>query len=202
MPIAQNKTQMIRTNYIFVDFENVQETELDRIAEKPVKVVLVLGQRNSRLPVKLVTLIHKFSEQVRLIEASLMGKNALDFVLACEVGVECGKDPQAYFHILSRDKGFDVLVNHLKAKGVHARRCNTFNEIPVVMNLAERVQRLASDFKMPKTTRARKRKGLEAQIQQVFGKALSPEELAATIRGLIAEKIITLSDQGEVAYRL
>ncbi len=28
-----------RVNYIFVDFENVPETELDRIAQKPVKVI-------------------------------------------------------------------------------------------------------------------------------------------------------------------
>ena len=38
---------MSRTNYIFIDCENVQETDLDRIAGKPVKVVLVL-ERTTR----------------------------------------------------------------------------------------------------------------------------------------------------------
>ena len=45
---------MTRTNYIFIDFENVQETDLDRIANKPVKVMLVLGELQKNLPVKLV----------------------------------------------------------------------------------------------------------------------------------------------------
>ncbi len=42
---------MSRTNYIFVDYENIQETELDRIADKPIKVTFVLGERNKKLPV-------------------------------------------------------------------------------------------------------------------------------------------------------
>ena len=43
-----------RVNYIFVDFENVHETDLDRIAQKPVKVTLVLGEQHKKLPVSLV----------------------------------------------------------------------------------------------------------------------------------------------------
>lgn len=84
---------MNRTNYIFIDFENVQETDLDRIANKPVKVTLVLGERHKSLPVKLVKLIQKYPAQVQLMETVLNGKNALDFVLACEIGVASEKDP-------------------------------------------------------------------------------------------------------------
>lgn len=107
---------MNRTNYIFIDFENVQETDLDRIANKPVKVTLVLGERQKSLPVKLVKLIQKYSTQVALAETVLNGKNALDFVLACEIGIASEKDPNGYFHILSRDIGFDALIKHLKGK--------------------------------------------------------------------------------------
>ena len=31
---------MTRTNHIFIDFENVQEIDLERIANKPVRVTL------------------------------------------------------------------------------------------------------------------------------------------------------------------
>jgi hypothetical protein len=82
-----------RTNYIFVDFENVCDTDLDRIAGKLVNVTLVLGQRHTTLPVKVVKLIQKYAEQVRLVETKLNGKNALDFVLACEIGIQSEKDP-------------------------------------------------------------------------------------------------------------
>ena len=193
---------MSRTNYIFVDFENVQETDLDRIANRLVKVRLVLGERHKSLPMKLVKLIQKFPEQVQLIETGLNGKNALDFVLACEIGVESVKDPTGYFHVLSRDKGFDALIRHLKNKGVLAARHAAFSEIPVLMNLAERVNLLASHFKANQASRPKKRKTLESQIQADFGKTLSPAEVEDTIRGLVAEKIITLSETGAVAYKI
>ena len=192
---------MSRINYIFVDFENVQETDLDRIANKPVKVRLVLGERHKSLPVKLVKLIQKFAEQVRLIETGLNGKNALDFVLAYEIGVESEQDPQGYFHVLSRDKGFDALIRHLKARDVLAARHATFSEIPVLMNPAERVQLLAAHFKAHLTNRPKKQTTLESQMQAIFGKTLSPGEVEETIRGLVTEKIITFSEKGEVAYK-
>jgi len=53
------KTLMPRTNYIFVDFENIQDLDLDRIANKPVRVILVLGERNRNLPVALVKMLLK-----------------------------------------------------------------------------------------------------------------------------------------------
>ena len=193
---------MNRTNYIYVDFENVQETDLDRIANKPVKVRLILGERHKSLPVKLVKLIQKFSEQVRLVETGLNGKNALDFVLAYEIGVETETDPNGYFHILSRDKGFDALIRHLKAKEILAARHTAFSEIPVLMNLSERVKLLTAHFKANQASRPKKRKTLESQMQAVFGKALSLGEVEDTIQGLVTEKIITLSEKGEVVYKI
>ena len=51
------RTNEPHTNYIFVDFENVQKTDLDRIANKPIEVTLILEERHKSLPVKLVKLI-------------------------------------------------------------------------------------------------------------------------------------------------
>lgn len=192
---------MSRTNYIFVDFENVRETDLDRIADKPVKVRLILGERHKSLPLNVVKLIQKYAEQVRLVETALNGKNALDFVLAYEIGVESEKDPTGYFHVLSRDKGFDALIRHLKGKDIFAARHTAFEEIPVLMNLPERSKLLAAHFKANQASRPKKRKALEALIQAAFGKALSTAEVEETIQGLIAEKIIALSEKGEISYK-
>ena len=64
------------------------------------------------------------------------------------------------------------------------------------MNLAERLNFLANYFKANHTSRPRKQKKLESQIQAMFGKALLPNEVEETIRGLIVEKTIALSDKG------
>jgi hypothetical protein len=190
---------MNRTNYIFIDFENVQETDLDRIANKPVKVTLVLGERHKSLPVKLVKLIQKYPTQVQLVETALNGKNALDFVLAYEVGIASEKDPNGYFHILSRDKGFDALIKHLKNKDIRAARHTGISEILVLMNAAERIKFLESFYRTTRN-RPKKRKTLESQIYAMFGKTLSLEEVAQSIEGLVAEKLSALTDKDQVTY--
>jgi hypothetical protein len=193
---------MNRTNYIFVDYENVQENELDRIANRPVKVWLVLGERHKSLPLKLVKLIQKFPEQIVLIETALNGKNALDFVLACELGAMAQKDATGYFHVLSRDKGFDALIKHLKAKGIHAARHVAFSEITVLMNFEERVNFLKKRFKTKQSGLPKKRKNLEAGIQSLFAKMLSSEEVSEMVNKLIADRVILISETGNVTYSI
>ncbi len=193
---------MNRTNYIFVDYENVQENELDRIANRPVKVWLVLGEQHKSLPLKLVKLIQKFPEQIVLIETALNGKNALDFVLACELGAMAQKDATGYFHVLSRDKGFDALIKHLKAKGIHAARHMAFSEITVLMNFEERVNFLKKRFKTKRSGLPKKQKNLEADIQSLFAKMLSSEEVSEMVNKLIADRVILISETGNVTYSI
>jgi len=193
---------MSRTNYIFVDFENVQETDLDRLMGKPIKVVLVLGERHKSLPVVLVKKLLKYASQVDLVETGRGGKNALDLILAHHIGTAKKADPQGYFHILSRDKGFDALIGHLRDSGTLAARHAAFSEIPVLMNNDERVEFITQHFKSKKAPRAGKRKALESQIQVLFGKALSPSELNDTINALIGRKVLEITPTDEVVYRI
>jgi hypothetical protein len=68
------------------------------------------------------------------------------------------------------------------------------------MNVGERVTLMALNFKPVNASRPKSRKTLAAQIQAQFGKALSPEELGATIEQLIADKVIKVSDKDEISY--
>jgi hypothetical protein len=191
---------MIRTNYIFVDFENVQETDFDRVANRPVKVMMVLGEQHKRLPVKLVQNILKHGGQIELIETGRTGKNALDLVLAQHIGLVRAADPNGYFHIVSKDKGFDALVGHLNDNGTLARRHTSFSEIPVLMNASERASLISRQLKSHRDTRPKKVRGLKSQIQVAFGKTLSEPEVEDTLQSLVREKIVTLSSTGVVAY--
>jgi len=196
------KNESVRTNHIFIDFENVQETELDRIAGKPVKVTFVLGERHKNLPVTLVKLLLKFAGQVALVETGRSGKNALDLVLAQCIGAAKQTDPHGYFHIISKDKDFDPLIAHLKANDTLAARHVAFAEIPVLMNKDERVRSILARLKSKKEKVAKKRSSSESQIQVWFGRALSASELEETINGLVAQKAIVIGAKGEVSYLL
>jgi len=190
-----------RTNYIFIDFENVHETDWARIIGKPVKVTLVLGEQHQSLPVHMVKQMLQCPGQVELIETRRTGKGAADIVLAQHIGERNKDDPHGYFHIISGDKGFDALIAHLKEHGILAARRASLSAIPVLMNTAERVEMLATFFRDHPVNRPKKRETLESQIQTVFGKTLSPEDVAATVQGLVAGKVIELSAAGEVVYR-
>jgi len=221
---------MTRTNYIFVDFENVQETDLDRIANKPVKVTLVLGKQHKQLPVALVKKLQKYHAQVTLVETGRDGKNALDLVLALHIGEVKKGDPDGSFHIVSKDKDFDALIGYLKDNGTPAARYAGFNEIPVLMNgteqvgspvngaaqvgpptnaakpvglptnAAERVRFVASRLKKQIKARPKKKKTLESYIQAAFGKTLLPAQVEEIIRGLLRGRFITISKEGVVGY--
>lgn len=191
---------MSRTNYIFVDFENVQEADFDRIANRPVKVTVVLGEQHKRLPADLVKKLLKHAGQIELIETGRAGKNALDLVLAQHIGVVRTGDPDGYFHIVSKDKGFDALIGYLKDNGTLARRHASFSEIPVLMNTAERVGLMSRQLKEYPDNRPGKTKTLKSQLQRVFGRSLSEAEADETLQGLVRKKTVMLSSNGEVTY--
>ena len=149
---------MNRTHYIFVDFENVHEVQLDLIENKPVVVVLVLGERHKKLPVELVKQLLKYPAQVRLVEAGLSGRNALDFVLAYLIGVQSTTDRAGHFHILSRDKGFNALIEHLKKNDVLADRHESFGKIPILADSAQKARLSPASSKSTAADKSPKRK--------------------------------------------
>jgi hypothetical protein len=68
------------------------------------------------------------------------------------------------------------------------------------MNAEERTKELKATFARPEVGRAKTKKTLEAQIQAIFGRVLSAEEVEATVRALIAEKILSVTEKGAVTY--
>ena len=221
---------MNRFNYLFVDFENIHEVDLDLIADKPVKVILILGERHKKLPVEMVKKLLKYQAQVRLIEAGRSGKNALDFVLAYRIGVESVADPKGFFHI-SRDKGFDPLILHLRNNHISAERHESFARIPVLASAqpgrprerlkavaprsttnkpksgtpssgVDRARLMTERFLTNKTNRPKRKKTLLAHIFTHFGKRLSIAELDEILAALVANNVIEITPRGAVVYRI
>ena len=200
---------MNRTNYIFVDYENIREVDLDLIADKPVEVILVLGQRHKELPVELVKKLIKYPKQVRMVETGHTGKNALDHVLAYHIGLQAAADPKGFFHILSKDKGFDALIRHLKDNGMRADRHAEFGKIGIFQTnppalaeptLAERSTQLTAHFAKHRANQPKREKTLRSHVHAHFGKKLTDAELDTTIQELLRRKVIEISPTGAVSY--
>ena len=197
----------IRMNYIFVDYENVQDVDLDLIAGKAVKVFLVVGERRKTLPSLLARQILQYHDQVTWIESEGATNNALDLVLAYHVGLQAKADPKAYFHILARDKDYDALIKHLRANNILASRDDEFASIPalVAMNrlsLEERVKWVVARFQKNKASRPKRMKSFLTTIHSFCRKEFSDEEVQHIVSEMVVKKLIELTPKGEVVYHL
>lgn len=115
------------THYVFVDFENVAKIDPDVIGTKNLRLTLLLGAQNRKLEVAIVEKLHEHPDSTRLVRLAKSGRNALDFAVAYFVGRAVERDPQGHFHIVSKDKGYDPLVEHLQISGVQATRHDEFD---------------------------------------------------------------------------
>ena len=108
--------------HLLIDFENVQPQNLDKLPTEGTHIWLFLGVVHKVLPISLVKSLLRFGERAHLVQLQKTGKNALDFYLSYYLGQITATDPEAQIGILSRDGGYDVLVEHIletrQAKGI------------------------------------------------------------------------------------
>ncbi len=138
-----------RTNYILIDYENIRSLNLALLNENPVQVLVFVGEQQKRLPTVEVQKMLTYRGQIRLITMAGTGSNALDFHLAYYAGRISVEDPKAFIHFITKDKGFDPLVAHLKSQKIFAHRSDCLAEIPLLqrketiqMDLRERAEQI------------------------------------------------------------
>lgn len=84
---------MLRTNYILIDFENVQPTDLSLLEGVPFKVKVFLGPNQTKIPVSLAIELQVLGKDAEYLPLSNSGRNALDFCIAYHIGVLSAADP-------------------------------------------------------------------------------------------------------------
>jgi hypothetical protein len=128
----QIKEDVMKTNYVLIDFENVQPESLAMLNREHFHVMIFTGATQKKVSIKLAKAIHEMGKNAEYIEISGKGNNALDFHIAYYIGQLAAKEPTAYFHIISKDTGFDPLISYLKTKKISAARETDIGEIPLV----------------------------------------------------------------------
>ena len=128
--------------HLLIDYENIQPQNLDRLSENDAHVWLFLGSVHKNLPIELVQSLLRFGERTHFVRLNKTGKNALDFYLSYYLGQITTTDAHAEIAILSRDGGYDVLLEHI----LETQQAQTIIRLA---DLAD-VQRIA--MKAPKPT--------------------------------------------------
>lgn len=88
------------TNYVLIDFENVQPKNLDILTKHPFKIFVFVGENQSKVPFDLAKTMQNFGDNAKYIKISGNGKNALDFHVAFYIGQLSLQDPEGFFHII------------------------------------------------------------------------------------------------------
>jgi len=114
--------------YLLIDFENVQNIDLSK-ADSTIHIIVFVGKNQKTLSIDLAISNQKLGSRLEWRRVDGQGKNALDFYIAYHIGRIFEKDPLAECIIMSKDTGFDALINGLKKDKLNCARVETVAQI-------------------------------------------------------------------------
>jgi hypothetical protein len=196
----------VRTNYVLIDFESVQPESLAQLTHDHFKVIVFVGASQAKLPFEVAASLQELGSRAEYVKISGSGSNALDFHIAYYIGRLAAEEPSAYFHIISRDTGFDPLIQHLRSKKVLAGRVKIVADIPVVKasnakSPQDRIAVILARLQQLKASKPRTIRTLSSTIASLFQNHLSEEEVRSLVQSLVSEGYLEIVGT-KVAYAL
>jgi hypothetical protein len=196
----------MRTNFVLIDYENVQPESLSCLNAEHFKVLLFVGSNQTKLPFEVAAAMQQLGSRAQYIKISGNGSNALDFHIAFYIGELASKDPTAYFHIISKDTGFDPLVLHLKSRKISALRSKSLEDIPLLKaantkSIPEKVAVVVTNLRQRGASKPRAIGTLSSTVASLFQKQLTEAELSELLAALQSQGIVLVSGN-KVSYAL
>ena len=193
-------------NYVLIDYENVQPKNLELLASDEFKVLVFVGQSQAKIPFDLADSMQLLGKNARYVQITGNGQNALDFHIAYYIGELAASEPDAVFHIISKDKGFDPLINHLKERKIRVHREKDIGEIPLLQladtsSIDEKISAVVKNLGGRGQSRPRKVTTLSNTINSLFNPKLSAKELSALVKEMEKRKLIVIN-KNNVSYKL
>jgi hypothetical protein len=194
-------------NHVFVDFENVHEVEPAVIGAKSVSLTLLLGARQTKLDVALVEKLMEHAATVQLVRLTTSGENALDFAIAYYVGRAVMADPTGWVHIVSKDTGFDPLIEHLRSRHIHAQRHDDFTALtfsgpakPPSAPPEDLMPRVLEHLAKHVNNRPKRKKTLVSHLRAFLGNAVTEAHVLDLVEKLSKAGRLSIGDMDAVTY--
>jgi hypothetical protein len=197
----------MKTNYLLIDLENVHPDNLALVNGVPWKVKVFLGANQTKVNVGMARALQALgAEAVEYITIEGSGKNALDFHIAYFIGQLAAQDSNAYFHIISKDTGFDPLIKYLKSRNILCQRSSSVADVPLVKlvnskSLPDKVEAIVANLTRRKSARPRRVKTLDSTVKALFQGQLTDAEVTAIREALVKRGAISI-DGDKVGYNL
>lgn len=196
----------MKTNYVLIDYENVQPAAITALDHEYFKVIVFVGANQTKIAFEFAALLQQMGPRAQYVKIASSGPNALDFHIAFYIGRLAAQEPSAYFHVISKDTGFDSLIQHLRDQKILAFRSIDIAEIPIVKaasaeTAAQKLALIASNLKRQGEARPRTVKTLSTSINILFQNRLSEADLTALVQALQQEGLISV-EENKVSYTL
>lgn len=196
----------MRTNYVLIDYENVQPEAIGLLDQEHFRVYVFVGASQAKVSFEVASHLQRMGTRANYIKIAGNGSNALDFHVAFYIGQIAAADPEAYFHIISKDAGFDPLIAHLKSRKIYAARSRDVSDMPIVKaanskTLPEKLAVVLANLKQRGPAKPRTVKTLASTIGSLFQKALADDEIAGLLKALQDKGHITVNEN-RVSYSL
>jgi hypothetical protein len=200
----------MQANIILIDFENVQPRNLASLRGRPVMTKVFIGANQNKIPFEMAAELQPLGQDVEYIRIQASGRNALDFHIAYYIGRLAAEFPNAVFHIISKDTGFDPLIKHLKTQNITCHRSGSLTDIPgleaarpapaaTAKAAPDRLQKVANVLLRRGTSKPRRLKTLTTSIKALLGKQATDAEVSELIAQLTQRGLLTVAD-GKVTY--
>ena len=199
-------SQQVRNNYILIDYENVQPTSLVGLDQPHFKISVFIGAHQTKISIDVAAALQRMGPRAEYIKIAGNGTNALDFHIAFYIGQLAAAEPDAYFHIISKDTGFAPLIQHLRQKQILACRSHDIRTISVVKvaqatSLSAKVAVIVTNLHQRGASKPRTLKTLSSSINALFHQALSETEVSTLIHELHTQGMLTINNT-KIAYTL
>lgn len=190
-------------NYVLVDYENITAIDLKKLDRADTHVIIFLGNSQAKVPADLVMQMQALGSRGEYIKICGQGPNALDFHIAFVIGERSTREGLKFFHIVSKDTGFDPLLQYLKDKGIRSSRVTSIDALayiaPKPPTAGERAAKVIEKFSVPKCPRPRSQTTLTNSVQALFQRSLAEAEVKEIIQSLVKQKFLAL-DGEKITY--
>lgn len=121
--------------YILVDFENVQPPDMGLLNGEQYQLRIFRGPHQKKLDFDIAESLQPLGDRVKYIQSDRHGKNALDFHIAFYMGrllqeleATGSASSDTRFVVISKDGGFDALMNHVQSLGYGAMKAASIRQ--------------------------------------------------------------------------
>ncbi len=196
----------MRTQIILVDFENVQPDLLPALAIENVQVHVFVGPHQTRLVTNVVVAMQELGSRAKYVRVAKQGPDALDMHLAFYLGELSQQFPDAFFHVVAKDRDYDSLLAHLKGRGIYSAKAPNLAAIPLfkralAVKPSDQISAAADWLKERVGNRPSTQKTLKNSLKKVsFADRLDEMQIDEVFEGLVEQGFISV-DKQKVLYQ-